>query len=170
MRDILKRSATKTITEATQEWGSEAQSNAAGSGGFTRGGNGVENTDFEENHYFLVFDIASSREARKSLILFPEPTVAGITFKLHFLEALTNPAEHFLVDEQNRQVFIDATRDISKNSLINGQLHSSQRSPKLLSYIESKTCWGVVSRELRFVALFSTAQQQIDNPKNKTRN
>ena len=88
--------------------------------GFTRGGNGIEITDFEENHYFLVFDLTSSREAGKSLTLFPELTGAGITLKLHFSEALTNPVELFLVGERSSQVFIDATRNISKNSLING--------------------------------------------------
>ena len=61
--------------------------------GFTRGGNGIEITDFEENHYFLVFDLTSSREAGKSLNLFPELTGAGITLKLHFSEDLTNPVE-----------------------------------------------------------------------------
>ena len=88
--------------------------------GFTRGGNGIEITDFEENHYFLVFDLTSSRDAGKSLTLFPELTGAGITLKLHFSEALTNPVELFLVGERFSQVFIDATRNISKNSLING--------------------------------------------------
>ena len=85
--------------------------------GFTRGGNGIEITDFEENHYFLVFDLTSSGT---SLTLFPELTGAGITLKLHYSEALTNPVELFLVGERFSQVFIDATRNISKNSLING--------------------------------------------------
>ena len=88
--------------------------------GFTRGGKGIEITDFEENHYFLVFDLTPSREAGKSLTLFPELTGAGITLKLHFSEALTKPVELFLVGERFSQVFIDATRNISKNSLING--------------------------------------------------
>ena len=88
--------------------------------GFTRGGNGIEITDFEENRYFLVFDLTSSREAGKSLTLFPELTCAGITLKFHFSEALTNPVELFLVGERFSQVFIDATRNISRNSLING--------------------------------------------------
>ena len=33
VRDILKKSATKTIMDATQEWGSEARGNEAGGGG-----------------------------------------------------------------------------------------------------------------------------------------
>ena len=88
--------------------------------GFTKGGNGIEMNDFEENHYFLVFDLTSSREAGKAFTLFPELTGAGITLKLGFTEALTHPVELFLVGERFSQIFIDATRNISKNSLING--------------------------------------------------
>ena len=88
--------------------------------GFTKGGNGIEMNDFEENHYFLVFDLTSSREAGKAFTLFPELTGAGITLKLSFTEALTHPVELFLVGERFSQIFIDATRNISKNSLING--------------------------------------------------
>ena len=88
--------------------------------GFTKGGNGIEMNDFEENHYFLVFDLTSSREASKAFTLFPELTGAGITLKLSFTEALTHTVELFLVGERFSQIFIDPTRNISKNSLING--------------------------------------------------
>ena len=88
--------------------------------GFTKGGNGIEMTDFEENHYLLVFDLTSSREAGKALTLFPELTGAGITLKLSFIEALTHPLEIFLVGERFSQIFIDVTRNLSKNSSING--------------------------------------------------
>ena len=88
--------------------------------GFTKGGNGVEMSDFEENHYLLVFDLTSSREVGKALTLFPEITGAGITLKLSFTEALIHPVELFLVGERFSQIFIDATRNISKKSLING--------------------------------------------------
>ena len=88
--------------------------------GFTRGGNGIEMADFEANHYFLVFDLTSSREAGKALTLFPELTGAGITLKLSFADALNHPVELFLVGEPFSQIFIDGTRNISKNSLING--------------------------------------------------
>ena len=76
--------------------------------------------DFEENHYFLVFDLTSSREAGKALTLFPELTGAGITLKLSFAEALSHPVELFLIGERFSQIFIDAMRSISKNRLING--------------------------------------------------
>ena len=88
--------------------------------GFTKGGNGIEISDFEENHYLLVFDLTSSREAGKSLTSFPELTGAGIKLKLSFTEALTHPVELLLVGERFSQIFTDSTRNISKNSLING--------------------------------------------------
>ena len=69
--------------------------------------------DFEANHYFLVFDLTSSREAGKALTLFPELTGAGVTLKLSFPEALRHPIELFLVGERFSQDFIDGTRNIS---------------------------------------------------------
>ena len=84
--------------------------------GFERGGNGIEMADFEDNHFFLVFDLTSSREASKSLTLFPELTGAGITLKLDFTTALTDPVELFLVGERFSQVFVDSERNIRKNS------------------------------------------------------
>ena len=83
--------------------------------GSTKGGNGIEMNDFEENHYFLVFDLTSSREAGKAFTLFLELTGAGMTLKLSFTEALTHPVELFLFGERFSQIFIDATRNISKN-------------------------------------------------------
>ena len=88
--------------------------------GFTKGGNGIQMSDFEENHYFLIFDLTSSREAGKAFSLFPELTGSGITLKLSFTEALTDPVELILAGERFSQIFIDATRNMSKNSLING--------------------------------------------------
>ena len=88
--------------------------------GFTKGGNGIELSDFEGNHHFLVFDLTSSRQAGKAFTIFPELTGAGIELKLSFTEALTHPVELFSSGERFSQFFIDATRNISKNSLING--------------------------------------------------
>ena len=87
--------------------------------GFTEGGNGMQMSHFEENHYFQKLDWTLPREAGKALTLFPEFTVAGITLKLSFMEALTNPVKLFLVSERFNQIFIDATHNTSKNSLIN---------------------------------------------------
>ena len=80
--------------------------------GFTKGGNGIEMSDFEENHSFLVFDLTSSREPGKDLTLFPELTGASITLKLSFTEALTHSVELLLVGERFSQTFTDATRNI----------------------------------------------------------
>ena len=77
-------------------------------------------SDFEENHYIPVFDLTLSREAGKALTFIPELTGAGITLKLNFTEALTNPVELFLVGHRFSQIFNDAMHNISKNSLING--------------------------------------------------
>ena len=39
--------------------------------GFERGGNGITLEDYQDNHFYLVFDLSSTREASKSLTLFP---------------------------------------------------------------------------------------------------
>ena len=57
--------------------------------GCERRGNGITMAEYEDNHFFLVFDITSTREASESLTLFPELTGAGVTLKLTFAVALT---------------------------------------------------------------------------------
>ena len=82
--------------------------------GFERSGNGITLDEYEDNHFFLVFNLASTREASKSLNLFLELTGAGLTMKLTF--ATTPEAvELFLIGERYSQVTIDATRNILKN-------------------------------------------------------
>ena len=89
--------------------------------GFERSGNGITLNDYEDNHFYLVFDLTSTREASKSLTLFPELTGAGLTLKLNFSKALPEAVELFLIGERFSQVFIDSSRNISKNSpLTNG--------------------------------------------------
>jgi len=88
--------------------------------GFNRSGNGILMQDFEDNHFILVFDLTSTREASKSFTLFPELTGAGITLKLAFDAALTTAIELFLIGERFSQIYIDSHRNISKNSIING--------------------------------------------------
>ena len=44
---------------------------------FERGGNGITLEDYQDNHFYLIFDLTSTREASKSLTLFPELTGAG---------------------------------------------------------------------------------------------
>ena len=64
--------------------------------------------------------MTSSREAGKALTLFLGLTGARITLKLSFAEALSHPLALFFVGENFGQIFIDAMRNISKKSLING--------------------------------------------------
>ena len=88
--------------------------------GFNRSGSGILMQDFEDNHFILVFDLTSTREASKSFTLFPELTGAGITLKLAFDAALTTAIELFLIGERFSQIYIDSHRNISKNPIING--------------------------------------------------
>ena len=88
--------------------------------GFNRSGNGILMQDLEDNHFILVFDLTSTREASKSFTLFPELTGAGITLKPAFDAALTTAVELFLIGERFSQIYIDSHRNISKNSIING--------------------------------------------------
>ena len=55
--------------------------------GFERIGNEITLDEYEDNHFFLVFDLTSTREANKSLTLFPELTGVGLTLKLTFATA-----------------------------------------------------------------------------------
>ena len=84
--------------------------------GFERSGNGITLAEYEDNHFFLVFDLTSTREASKSLTLFPELTGAGLTLKLTFATALTEAVELFLIGERFSHITIDANRNILKNS------------------------------------------------------
>ena len=88
--------------------------------GFNRSGNGILMQDFEDNHFILVFDLTSMREASKSFTLLPELTGARITLKLAFGAALATAMELFLIGERFSQIYIDSHRNISKNSNING--------------------------------------------------
>ena len=88
--------------------------------GFAKSGNGIKLEDFDENNFFLVFDLISTEEASKSLTLFPELTGSSLTMKLYFSKALGDAVELFRIGERCSQVFIDSARNISKNTLLNG--------------------------------------------------
>ena len=75
---------------------------AAGSGG-----NGIQFKNFED-HFVLVFDLTSTREASKSLTLFPELTGGTLTLKLSFEQALGKTVELFVIAERFSQIFIDS--------------------------------------------------------------
>ena len=74
--------------------------------------------DFEDNHFFLVFNLTSTEEASKSLTLFPELTGSKMTLKLYFSKALDDAIELFLIGERFSQIFIESSRNVSKNTLI----------------------------------------------------
>ena len=88
--------------------------------GFGKSGNGIKLEDFEDNHFFLVFDLTSTEEASKSLTLFPELTGSSLTLKLYFSKALEDAIELFLIGERFSQIFIGSSRNVSKNTLIDG--------------------------------------------------
>ena len=81
------------------------------------GGYGTAITDFED-HFVLVFDQTSTREASKGLALFPEITGSSLTLKLLFGKALEKTVELFVIAERFSQSFIDSQRNITKNSLL----------------------------------------------------
>ena len=81
--------------------------------GFAKSGNGIKLEDFDENHFFLVFDLISTEEASKSLTLFPELTGSSLSLKLFFSKALDDAVELFFIGERFSQVFIDSARNIS---------------------------------------------------------
>ena len=72
--------------------------------GFAKSGNGIKLEDFDENHFFLGFDLTSTEETSKSLTLFPEVTGSSLTLKLYFSKALDDAFELFLIGERFRQV------------------------------------------------------------------
>ena len=78
------------------------------------------NKDFEDNHFFLVFHLTSTEESSKSLTLYPELTRSSLVLKLYFSKALEDVMELFLIGERLSQIFIDSSRNVSKNTLIDG--------------------------------------------------
>ena len=88
--------------------------------GFNKKSNGIKLEDYEQNHFFLVFDLTSTEEASKNLTLFPEFTGSSLTLKLYFEKALDHAIELFLIGERFSQVFIDSSRNIKKNNPFDG--------------------------------------------------
>ena len=84
------------------------------------GFNGIKLEDYEDNHFFLVFDLTSTEEASKNFTLFPELTGSSLTLKLYFEKALDDAIELFLIGERFSQVTIDSARNIKKNRPYDG--------------------------------------------------
>ena len=120
--------------------------------GFTRGGNGIKMSDSEGNHYFLVFDLSSSGEAGEDLTLFPELAGAGFTMNLTFTEILTHPVELLPVGKRFCQIFIDATRNISKtvSSMDNVTLAELAQTRCSSSTAKFGRVWSIENYELLF--------------------
>ena len=74
---------------------------AAGKGG--RHGIAYKNFD---DHFVLVFDLTSSREASKTLALFPQLTGGSLALKLTLEEHLEPTIELFIIAEKFSQIFI----------------------------------------------------------------
>ena len=85
-----------------------------------KNGNGIKMEDFEDNHFFLVFDLTSTEEASRSLTLFPELTGSSLTLKLYFSNALEDAIELFLIGGRFSQVLTDSASNISKKTIIDG--------------------------------------------------
>ena len=88
--------------------------------GFKEKSNGIKLEDYEDNHFFLVFDLTSTEEASKNFTLFPELTGSSLTLKLYFEKALDDAIELFLIGERFSQVTIDSARNIKKNRPYDG--------------------------------------------------
>ena len=82
-----------------------------------KGGNGIAYKNFDD-HFVLVFDLTSSREASKSLTLFPELTGGSLTLKLTFEQQLEQTIELFLIAEKFSQIFITSERKVLKNTVL----------------------------------------------------
>ena len=82
--------------------------------GFKEKSNGIKLEDYEDNHFFLVFDLTSTEEASKNFTLFPELTGSSLTLKLYFEKALDDAIELFLIGERFSQVTIDSARNIAQ--------------------------------------------------------
>ena len=86
--------------------------------GFKEKSNGIKLEDYEDNHFFLFFDLTSTEDASKNITLFLEFTGSSLTLKLYFEEALNNAIELFLIGERFSQVTIDSARNIKKIQII----------------------------------------------------
>ena len=83
---------------------------------FGRNSHGIPLNGFP-HHYVIVFDLTSTLEASQELI-HPELTNSSITLEMSFTDNLVNPIEVFLLGEKASTVFINSTRNVSKNVLV----------------------------------------------------
>ena len=87
---------------------------------YVENGHGISLDDFP-NHYILVFDLTSTQEATHDFI-HPELTNSAISIELKFDAGLTNNIEILCLGEKSSTVYIDSSRNVSKNGvpMLNG--------------------------------------------------
>ena len=68
--------------------------------GFELGCNGITLEDYRDNHFYVVFDLTSTRKAGKSFTIFTEMTAERITLRLSFCKALPKAVGFFLIAER----------------------------------------------------------------------
>ena len=82
---------------------------------YVENGHGISLSDFP-NHYFMVFDLTSTQEATHDFIR-PELTNSSLSVELKFGTALPRNSEIFFLGEKCLTVYIDSSRNVSKNAL-----------------------------------------------------
>ena len=91
---------------------------------FGQHGHGVPHNDYA-NHYFLVYDLTSTQQASHDY-LYPVLTNGSISISLRFSAQLTNSVEVFLLGERCPTIYIDCSRKVSKNNLLNTKLETKR--------------------------------------------
>lgn len=80
---------------------------------FIESGHGISLQDYP-NHFVMVFDLTSTQEASHDFI-HPELTNASLSVELTFSEAIADNLEILFLGEKASTVYIDSTRNVSKN-------------------------------------------------------
>ena len=82
---------------------------------YVENGHGISLSDFP-NHYIMVFDLTSTQEATHDFI-HPELTNSSLSVELKFGAALPRNIEILFLGEKCSTVYIDSSRNVSKNAL-----------------------------------------------------
>lgn len=91
---------------------------------FQHHGHGVPYEDYM-NHYILVFDLTSTQQASHDY-LYPELTNCSISISLRFANELTDSVELFFLGEKSSTIYIDSSRRVSKNILMNTKVDNKR--------------------------------------------
>ena len=82
---------------------------------YVENGHGISLSDFP-HHYIMVFDLTSTQEATQDFI-HPELTNSSLSVELKFGAALPRNIEILFLGEKCSTVYIDSSRNVSKNAL-----------------------------------------------------